>query len=239
MTFRSKLGTTLRFEFFASGVLQDVIKLNMFRSLLLALTFCAAIAGTLPAQRATGGARPGGSRIPANGGRTVGIGSPNFFPRHPGANLRRHRDGFGAIWSPWGWGSDDYPWNLTSSYEQPINPALPEVIVVGNKEPRPTAATPVEPPKIIEVSQSNEAANFTKGLAYGTAPATAFVLKNGNQFESCHYLLTAQFLQVDVDREPRRIPVSDINVDATIAANRQRGIELYVPRDRNTVFLSF
>jgi hypothetical protein len=35
------------------------------------------------------------------------------------------------------------------------------------------------------------------------------------------------------------IPVSALDLDATIAANHERGIEVPIPRDRNTVFLGF
>jgi hypothetical protein len=52
-------------------------------------------------------------------------------------------------------------------------------------------------------------------------------------------LLTAQSLQIDVGSERRTIPVSSLDLDATIDANHQRGTEVIVPRDRTTVFLSF
>ena len=108
----------------------------------------------------------------------------------------------------------------------------PQVIVVESKEPRPPAPPP-EPPKLIEVPQSKEVP-----LAK-PQPPTLFVLKDGERLESRYYLLTAQSLQIEVDRQRREIPVSTLDLDATIAANHERGIEVTIPRDRNTVFLSF
>ncbi|MGI9101724.1 MAG: hypothetical protein ACR2IF_04685 [Terriglobales bacterium] len=42
-----------------------------------------------------------------------------------------------------------------------------------------------------------------------------------------------------LDRQVRRIPVSAVNLDATIAANQQRGILLHVPTGPGEYSLSF
>jgi hypothetical protein len=66
-----------------------------------------------------------------------------------------------------------------------------------------------------------------------------FVLTNGERLESRHFLLTGEALQIQVGRQQRTIPVSTLDLDATIAANHKRGIEVSIPRDRSTVFLGF
>jgi hypothetical protein len=70
-------------------------------------------------------------------------------------------------------------------------------------------------------------------------PATLFVLKGGERLESHNYFLTAQWLQIQVGRERREIPLDSLDLDATIAANHARGIDLTIPRDRTAVFVSF
>jgi hypothetical protein len=52
-------------------------------------------------------------------------------------------------------------------------------------------------------------------------------------------VLTASALSVGVDRHERTIPVDMLDIDATVAANRERGIDLRVPADRNEIFLTF
>jgi len=195
-------------------------------------------AALLQAQRAGGGFGGSGAQISVGrmpGGHGIGAnGSNGFLPQRSVLGLRTHRErGFGAFWLPWyypGW-DDDYLWNLPS-YQQPVNTTSPQVIVLENKDPGPPAQ-PVEPPKLVELAPSREASS-TK-----PQPPTLFLLKNGERLESRTYLLTAQSLQIDVGSERRTIPVSSLDLDATIAANHQRGTEVIVPRDSTTVFLSF
>jgi hypothetical protein len=167
--------------------------------------------------------------MPGHGTRP---GSSNgFFPLRSGGH---HNRGYGAVWLPYGapyWDEDGNFWD-EPSYQQPPTTTSPQVIVVENKEPRPPAAPP-EPPKLIEVPQSKEAP------AAKPQPATLFVLKGGERLESRDYLLTAESLQIQVGRQRREIPLGTLDLDATIAANHQRGIELTIPRDRTAVFVSF
>lgn len=195
-------------------------------------------AALLQAQRAGGGFGGSGAQISVGrmpGGHGIGTdGSNGFFPQHSVFGLRGHRQrGFGSFWLPWyypGW-DDDYLWNLPP-YQQPVNTTPPQVIVVENKNPHPPAP-PVEPPKLVELAPSKEASSTRP------QPPTLFLLKNGERLESRYYLLTAESLQINVGSQRRTVPVSSLDLDATIAANQQRGIELAIPRDRTTVFLSF
>jgi hypothetical protein len=72
-----------------------------------------------------------------------------------------------------------------------------------------------------------------------TLPPTIFILINGERLESRRFLLTASDLSLNVNRCYRSIPLQMLNLDATIAANRERGIDLRVPTDRNEISLSF
>jgi hypothetical protein len=205
----------------------------MRRSGVLVLMILVLSAALLQAQKAGGGSPGGGARVPS-GGHAIRTGPSNgFFPRHSGGR-RYDRYGYGTVWLPWDlpyWDDDDNFWD--KSYDQqPANTPSPQVIVVENKGPRPPAPPP-EPPKLIEVPQSKEVP------VAKPQPPTLFVLKDGERLESRYYLLTVQSLQIEVGRQKRTIPVSTLDLDATIAANHERGIEVTIPRDRNTVFLSF
>src|SRR6516162_10333123 len=105
-------------------------------------------------------------------------------------------------------------------------------MVLENRYSRRTAQT-VEPPKLVELAPSKEAPSTRP------QPPALFLLKHGERLESRYYLLTTQSLQIDVGSERRTIPVSVLDLDATVAANHQRGIEVTVPRDRATVLLGF
>lgn len=80
-----------------------------------------------------------------------------------------------------------------------------------------------------------------QGIKSGTLPKWAgsasakaslpavFILSNGERLESSHYLLSSNSVQVEQGETQRTIPLSDLNVDATVAANRARGINLKIP----------
>jgi hypothetical protein len=210
--------------------------MDMRRSGLLILTMLVLSAALLHAQRAGGGSHAGG--FSGAGGRMSGHGarpgpSNGVFPRHPGGH--RHNGygyGYGAAWLPWDvpyWDDDGF-FEDERSYPQPAPTTSPQVIVVENKEP---PAPPPEPPKLIEVPQSKDAP------VAKPQPPTLFVMKDGERLESRYYLLTAQSLHIEVGRQTREIPLATLDLDATMAANHERGIEVAIPRDRNTVFVSF
>jgi hypothetical protein len=69
--------------------------------------------------------------------------------------------------------------------------------------------------------------------------STVFLLTNGERLESRRYLLTAESLKIDLGHQRRTIPLSALDLDATIAANHERRIELTIPRDRSMVFIGF
>jgi hypothetical protein len=70
-------------------------------------------------------------------------------------------------------------------------------------------------------------------------PPAVFILANGERLESTHYLLTVGSLRVQQGETQRTIPLSALNLDATIAANHERGIDLKVPTNKTQIMLGF
>ena len=144
-------------------------------------------------------------------------------------------DGYGVDWDLPYWDYVNFPPNdVPYDQEGPgqgyaENQSSRPMVVVRDRQP----ATPVQSPKLVEISLPNDSA------AVKPLPPALFVLTNGEKLESRRYVLSANSLQVDINRKQRTIPISELNVDATIAANQQRGIDLSFPQDRNSLFLGF
>jgi hypothetical protein len=66
-----------------------------------------------------------------------------------------------------------------------------------------------------------------------------FILINGERLETRRYVLTASNLTVSIDRQQRTVPFDLLDINATITANHERGIDLRIPADRNEISLSF
>jgi len=222
----------------------------MRRSILAIVTCVIFGAGMLQAQRGAGGGfghggfggGHGGFGHVNGGGKGIGI---------SGGFARNRRFGYGNGWGVWpgyyygGYGLDwDLPyWDYVNfppngappqGYYGPEGEAAPAnasrpVVVVRDRAPAP----PVQSPKLIEVPLPNDSSTMKP------QPPALFVLTNGEKLESRRYVLSARSLQVDIDRKQRTIPIDQLNVDATIAANQQRGIDITVPQDRNSLFLGF
>ena len=74
----------------------------------------------------------------------------------------------------------------------------------------------------------------------GKPPLPAiFVLINGERVETHRFVLTVSSLSVNIDRCERVIPLETVDLGATTAANRERGINLRIPAEHNEVSLSF
>ena len=70
-------------------------------------------------------------------------------------------------------------------------------------------------------------------------PPTVFVLTTGERLEARHYVLTGDNLYVTTDRQQRTIPRASLEPDATVNANRQRGIDLQFFSHSDAVSVSF
>jgi hypothetical protein len=64
-------------------------------------------------------------------------------------------------------------------------------------------------------------------------------LANGERLETRRFVLTASNLSVSIERQKRTVPIALLDLNATIRANRERGIDLLIPYDRNEISLSF
>ena len=186
-----------------------------------------------------GGGRAGGAHI--SGSHTAGV------PGHSGFHGRRGGGRFGSrrfagdrgAWNNYGYGGiGDYPYFLPDDWydgdgqydEAPADGAPPQVIVQRVREERP--AQPLPPAQVINIPSTGSA--VAKSL-----PPTVFILTNGERLESDRFVLTAKSLSVNVHRSLRTIPLDMLDIDATLAANRDRGIDLRIPNDRNEVSLRF
>jgi hypothetical protein len=207
----------------------------MQRSVLLFALLTISILITAPAQgQARGGGFQGGGGARISGGGSgphAGVG--HGFPNGPRRGYSRYRN-YGGGYAPWYY--PDWGWDLgPSDYDEPpAQPASPPVIVMqsrdDNRQPAPVPASP----KLIELPDAKDA----EGRSKPDLP-TLFVLANGDKLEARRYTLTPDSLRLEIGRQQRTIALDKLNVDATIAANRERGIDLKFPTDGSQISLGF
>jgi len=170
------------------------------------------------------------------GRRPVTLGGPAWCNR--GA-CSWNRGEWGSSWpgnywgySPYSVGGLDPYWELNESGQSqaPVS-QQPSVIVVREAEPKAPSVPPASP-KVIEVPQ--EKAGPGKQV-----PPAVFILIDGEHFESRRYLLTQDKLHLQHGRDQQSIPLNQLDLEATIAANHARGIELQIPDSKNQVTLGF
>ena len=198
----------------------------MRRAALFALLVASILDGSLQAQRATATFHGSSSaaRSPVRSGFVGQHRFPNrFFPirSHP-----RH-DNFGSVFVPY-----FFPYDDSFGYEQPpaelvTNEPAPPAVISQTPEP------PVPKAQVIEIPG---AANSTSAKML---PPTLFILANGERLETRRYVLTASHLWVRIDRKQHTVPLDMLDINATITANRERGIDLLIPADRTEISLSF
>jgi len=150
------------------------------------------------------------------GGGSFRGGAAGHFRSH---NFRNSNTAFVPLW-----------------YDEPVEyESTPtQVVVMEPHNPKSAApTTPAASSKIIEVpGTANSAAS--KPL-----PPAMFILKNGERLEARRYLLTYDNLRFTVDRRQRTIPLAMLDIDATVAANRERGINVRIPADRSEISVGF
>jgi hypothetical protein len=208
----------------------------MRRAALLTLVVASILAGSLQAQR-TGATFQGNAAGMSVRSGFAGQGSfPNrSFPRRGFFPSRFHpRHGSpGSIFVPY-----FFPYDEPFGYEQPDaesgtnGPVAPVVIL----QPDDRSRTPEPPAPKAQVIEIPGTANST---AVKMLPPTIFILANGERLETRRFVLTASHLSVSIDRQQRTIPLDMLDIDSTITANHERGIDLRVPADRNEISLSF
>ena len=87
--------------------------------------------------------------------------------------------------------------------------------------------------KLIEVPGGPSAA-LAKPL-----PPAVFILRNGERLEAHKYTITSDSVRVDAQGQERTIPLTALDVKATIAANHKRSIELKIPTNLSEISLGF
>jgi hypothetical protein len=226
-----------------------IILLDMKRSLWLALLAISILIAVPAAAQHGGGSSGGGSHGGGGSHPSGGNGMSGVRPGAPNGSFHRGYRRYGNYgWGNYGWGYS--PWYYSDwDFDQPYdfdstpdpgpapeaNASGPPVVLMQSSNRHASAPAPVsEPPRIIEAPQSKEADAPTK-----PEPPTLFVLTTGERLEASRYTVTANSVRVEINREERTISLSKLNIDATIAANRERGIDLMIPRDKNQIFVSF
>jgi hypothetical protein len=123
-------------------------------------------------------------------------------------------------------------------YDEPFDYEQPETEAVTNA-PVPPVVIPQTPAPPVPKAQVIEIPVVANSTAVKMLPPTIFILANGERLETRRFLLTANNLSFSIDRRQRTIPLDGLDLDATIAANQERGIDLRIPADRNEISLSF
>jgi peroxiredoxin len=102
----------------------------------------------------------------------------------------------------------------------------------GQGSSAPKTAHPVTP-KMIEIpaGPSTQPAK--------PRPPTVFLLKNGEKLEVRRYTITGGSLHIAVDGKPRTIPLADLDLKASTAANQEHGVNLRIPTNPNEVVMGF
>jgi choline dehydrogenase-like flavoprotein len=213
----------------------------MPRAVLFTLLTAGLLLGNLQAQRAGGVAHvhaAAPAAHPASGAQ--GARNPSRFPRGTHGERNRAFNRFNRWNNGYGYGAG-YPY-IIGDYEpfwgdeEEGQGPPPE----GNGPPaemarheRPMPERPIPNAQVIEIPAAAKTAEIKP------IPPTVFVLTNGERFEAQKFLLTASNLSVTVQRQQRTIPMQMLDYDATLAANRDRGIDLRIPNDRNEVSVRF
>ncbi len=137
-----------------------------------------------------------------------------------------------------------YPFPYFDYYPQPeeVQAPPPQVVVIREPEAPPAPSAAVQPapnPQVTEVPQAgrNQVHAAARALP---KPPTVFLLTDGRQIKAQRYTITDRFVYVtEARRNTLKIPLDDVDVDATLALNRQQGIELRIPTAASEFFLSF
>jgi len=102
---------------------------------------------------------------------------------------------------------------------------------------RPPAPDPNAPQAVIW--EAPEIPGKKKPAPAHPTPPAVFVLSNGDRLETARYLVTVNSVRVEQDGAQRTIPLSDLNMDATVAANKERGLNIKFPTDKTQIMLGF
>jgi hypothetical protein len=194
----------------------------MPRAALFVLLVACVLPAFVRAQRAVGHAARQPARSTFGGQR----GFPNRFSQRRGffpGGSRRHGS-FGSYFDPY---DEPFGYEYQQADDEPgTNGPIPRVVIPPAPEP------PVPKGQVIEIPGG--ASTAAKVL-----PPTIFILANGERLETRRFVLTATLLSINIDRQRRTVPLNMLDINATVSANHERGIDLRVPDDRNEISVSF
>jgi hypothetical protein len=178
-----------------------------------------------------------GSRRPIGPGRPGGCNRGNCFGYRRGwQNSSYYWPGDYWGYSPYAYGGLDPYWEIGEQTEPQPSSSQQPVVIFRDSEQK--ASAPAASPKVIEVMPDKTADGKQVSLANPVPPAV-FILTNGQRIEAKRYLLTQDMLQVQHGRDQQTIPLDSVNLEATIAANHARGVDLQIPENRNQLTLGF
>ena len=188
---------------------------SMLRAAPLALLLAFAVTPALEAQRTGAGFR-GFANMP----RQFVQSGPRGF-----SNGQSYRGGLGVLFSPYFLPDGEPYWSGEPGPEPVATEPEPQAVYAPPK--------PERPAEVIEIPVAAD----LKEIKPPTP--TMFVLTDGERLEAQRFVLTVSSLSVSIDRHERVIPMQALDLDATAAANRERGINLQIPADHNEILLNF
>jgi hypothetical protein len=209
----------------------------MLRAALLTLLAASVLAGSMQAQRTSATFHGHAAGLPARSSFVGPRGFPNrFFPGRGIFSSRFHhrQDGAGSVFVPY-----FFPYDEPFGYEQPYTEAVANQPVAPAEIQQPDERQSRAPEPSVPKAQVIEIPSVANSTAAKMLPPTIFILANGERVETRRFVLTASHLSVSIDRQQRTVPLDMLDLDATITANHERGIDLRVPFDRNEISLSF
>jgi len=109
---------------------------------------------------------------------------------------------------------------------------------VVEREAEPMLLSPA-PEARLPKSQLINIPSPVKAVPAKPLPPTIFILANGERLETTRFLLTAANLSLDIAHRLRTISLDQLDLDATIAVNYERGVDLRIPVDQHEVLLRF
>ena len=164
---------------------------------------------------------------------------------HPGGIITRpgfgrgfhHGNRFGTVIYPYSFGYYD------SFYGEPYPEVVEQpspVVVVRDERPATPAASPVQiapaDPKLIEVPEPQ----ITRTSTIARSPSAIFILTDGRRLETQNYTVTDTQLTIKEAHRPAvQVPLDQLNVQATLAENHQRGLDLQLPESRSEILVGF
>ena len=95
------------------------------------------------------------------------------------------------------------------------------------------------PGKTTEVAAQEKNAPEKNGAVAKPNAMAIFTLTSGSRIESANYIVKVDSVQLEEKGMWRTIPLSSLNVKETVAANKERGIDLMIPDNPNQITLSF